>query len=96
MKHAQLIARLEYVSHLASWLHTHAEMKPALVGLMKRGLVYRDKSDEAIGLTEKGQKMLDNNKHLISAEKWQNGQGYNTLVIGADYWTDQWNQKIPH
>ena len=94
LTHAQLIARLEYASHLCSWNNIHPEMKPAIAGLVRRGLAERRLRDSALILTDEGEDLLDANKHLITSHH-QSGSGKNALVEGAQYWLDQWNQKIP-
>lgn len=93
---AQLVARLEYASVLCSWLNVHALMKPAMAGLMKRGLASRRQSDEAFTLTEEGEDMLKANKAMLSGGYHDaSGVYVPTVVEGAKYWTDEWNQKIP-
>ena len=94
LTHAQLVARLEYASTLCSWLNVHDKMKPAMVGLIRRGLAVRRSSDEALMFTDEGHELLEANKHLITSH-WQSGAGLNAIVEGAQYWLDQWNQKIP-
>lgn len=79
----QVVARLEWVSHLASWLNVHDEMKPIVVGLMRRGLVVREKGDNALYLSEKGEAMLE------KAGK------PSAPVAGAKYRQDRWPQDIP-
>ena len=93
---AQLVARLQYASGLCSWLNVHAEMKTAMAGLIKRGLASRRQTDEAFDLTEKGFDMLKANMALLSGGYHDASGAYvPTVVEGAKYWTDAWNQKIP-
>lgn len=52
------IENLRYANGLLSWNNIHPEKKPAMVGLIRRGLAIRRKADEAFFLTEKGQNHL--------------------------------------
>lgn len=79
----QVVARLEWVSHLCSWLNVHDDMKPVVVGLMRRGLVVREKEDNALYLSEAGEAVLEKAGNPSSP------------VDGAEYWVDQWKQSIP-
>jgi hypothetical protein len=41
--------------------------------------------------------MLAANKSLMTGGKHDSNGAYQPVVVtGAKYWTDQWNQQIPH
>ncbi len=94
LSNAQLVARLEYAATLSSWDNVHNEMKAAMTGLIRRGLAFRRQDDERFDLTDEGRDVLNGNKCLFKGE-WRSGSGVTKLVEGAEYWVDQWNQKIP-
>jgi hypothetical protein len=91
----QLLARLVWASNLCSWLNVHAEMKPAVAGLVRRGLMERRDSDNALLLTEAGAEYLEaHNIPLNPARESARGTA-SQLVPAAKFWTDAWQQQIP-
>jgi hypothetical protein len=91
----QILARLVWASNLCSWLNVHAEMKMAVTGLVRRGLMQRDERDNGLSLTEAGVAYLKaHNIPLNGADEMASGTA-DKLVPTAKYWTDQWQQQIP-
>lgn len=93
---AQLVARLHYAAHVGSWNNIHAEMKPAMRALIKKGFAERRDDSNAFYLTAEGEQIIEENKALMSGGKHNDEGAYVPVVVeGAKYWTDAWNQKIP-
>jgi hypothetical protein len=96
LTNAQLVARLYYAANVCAWGNVHPEMKPAMRGLIKRGLAERWGEANAFGLTEQGEEILNANKSLLIGGCHDDAGAYVPVVIdGAKYWTDQWQQQIP-
>jgi hypothetical protein len=55
---AQIHARLEWASTLCSWKNVHDEMKPAVTGLVRRGLLTLRNTDKALTITPAGKEFL--------------------------------------
>lgn len=91
----QILARLVWASNLCSWLNAHAEMKAAVSGLVRQGLMERRSNDNALLLTEEGADYLAaHNIPLNPARECARGTA-SALVPTAKFWTDAWGQQIP-
>lgn len=91
----QILARLVWASHLCSWRNCHPEMKSAIAGLMRRGLMERRESDNALRLTDAGAAYMEAAGLKLNLAR-ENAIGTaDNLVPTAKFWTDQWSQKIP-
>jgi hypothetical protein len=91
----QILARLVWASNLCSWGNVHTEMRPAVAGLIRRGLMERRESDNGLWLTDAGVEYLEAHDIRLNAAKECASGLANELVPNAKYWTDQWQQQIP-
>lgn len=91
----QILARLVWASNLCSWNNVHAEMKSAVAGLVRRGLIVRRESDNGLLLTDSGVEYLERHSIPLNAAKECASGTADKLVPTAKYWTDQWQQQIP-
>lgn len=91
----QILARLVWASNLCSWNNVHSEMKSAVAGLVRRGLMVRRESDNALSLTDCGVEYLESHNIPLNAAKECASVPAEKLVPTAKYWTDQWQQQIP-
>jgi hypothetical protein len=91
----QILARLIWASHLGSWTNIHPQMRPAVVGLVRRGLMERRESDNALRLTDAGAAYLESAGLPLNMAR-ENAVGTaDKLVPTAKFWTDSWGQHIP-
>lgn len=91
----QVLARLAYATHLCSWNNVHAEMKAAVTGLCRRGLMGRRGSDNALFLTSEGAEFLKRNGVPLNAAEEHTQGTAEALFPSAEFWTDAWGQRIP-
>lgn len=91
----QIIARLVWASHLCSWANVRAEMKPAVAGLVRRGLMERREHDNALLLTEAGADYMEAAGLKLNMARENSVGTADKLVPTAKFWTDAWGQKIP-
>jgi hypothetical protein len=91
----QILARLVWAANLSSWLNVHPEMKSAVAGLVRRGLMERRRSDEALTLTAAGVEYLEAHNIPLNAAKESASGTADKLVPTAKFWTDKWSQQIP-
>jgi hypothetical protein len=94
--HRQILARLVWAGRLCGWGNVQVEMRNVINGLIRRGLITRDRLRtpaenrryNAIDLTEAGEKLLDDAGILVPGRPQD-------LVPDAQFWVDQWGTTVP-